>query len=60
MGGDSGEIFDGWYDAEGNRVDVLVSYFSFTPAIYDEDGNFLGYDWDAARTPFTLYAHWKE
>ena len=59
-GGDSGEVFEGWYDAEGNRVDVLVSYFSFTPAIYDEDGNFLGYDWDAARTPFTLYAHWKE
>lgn len=55
-----GYVFDGWYDAAGNRVDLLVSYFSFTPALYNEDGSFAGYDWNATAEPFTLYAHWKE
>lgn len=55
-----GYVFDGWYDKDGNRVELLVSYFSFTPALYDEAGNFVGYDWNAERTPFTLTAHWKQ
>ena len=53
-----GMVFDGWYDEAGNRVDLLVCYFSFTPALYDEEGTFLGYDWDSAGT-VTLTAHWK-
>lgn len=53
-----GMVFDGWYDENGNRVDVLVSYFSFTPMTYDSEGNFTGYDWNQSNT-VTLTARWK-
>lgn len=53
-----GYAFDGWYDKDGNRVDMLVCYFSFVPALRDENGNFTGYDWGKNDT-VTLYAHWK-
>ena len=53
------ETFDGWYDEAGNRVDMLVCYFSFTPMLTNEDGSFAGYDWSAARVPVRLTAHWK-
>ena len=53
-----GKTFDGWYDAEGNRVDMLVCYFSFTPEIRDAEGNFRGYDWNRSES-VTLTAHWR-
>lgn len=53
-----GMVFDGWYDENGNRVDVLVCYFSFTPMTYDSEGNFTGYDWDRHNT-VALTARWK-
>ncbi len=51
--------FEGWYDGNGNRVDLLVSYYSFQPALYDTDGTFLGYDWQAEPNPVRLIAQWK-
>ncbi len=54
----SGHEFDGWYDENGNRVDMLVCYFSFTPVVYDSEGNFAGYDWNSEKS-VTLTAHWK-
>ena len=56
---ESGMVFDGWYDSEGNRVDLLVSYFSFATPLYDEDGAFLGYDWSGDYNPIHLTASWK-
>lgn len=53
-----GMVFDGWYDDEGNRVDLLVCYFSFYPMLYNEDGSFAGYDWGSYQ-PVHLTAHWK-
>lgn len=53
-----GYVFDGWYDENGNRVDLLVCYFSFTPMEYDSAGNFTGYNWNEKRS-VTLTAHWK-
>lgn len=53
-----GYYFDGWYDEEGRRVDFLLDYYSFTPYLYDENGAFIGYDWNAAKTPLRLIAHW--
>lgn len=53
-----GFVFDGWYDADGNRVDVLVCYFSFTPILRDSEGNFAGYDWSRSES-VTLTARWK-
>lgn len=50
--------FDGWYDAEGNRVDLLVSFFSFAPVLRNPDGSFAGYDWGSYE-PVYLTAHWK-
>lgn len=50
--------FDGWYDSEGNQVELLVSYFSFVNAIYNADGSFAGYDWGNYE-PVYLTAHWK-
>ena len=54
-----GYTFDGWYDKDGRRVELLSCYFSFTPMIYDSDGKFIGYDWEKGQEPVTLYAHWK-
>ena len=51
-------VFTGWYDADGNRVDLLVCYFSFTPMQYNEAGDFLGYDWSRSQ-PVYLYAGWR-
>jgi len=53
-----GYEFDGWYDENGNRVDMLVCYFSFTPVVYDSEGNFAGYDWNGEETVI-LTARWK-
>ena len=53
-----GFVFDGWYDEEGNRVDLLMDYFSFTPMLYDESGSFQGYDWNSSFT-VRLTAHWR-
>ena len=53
-----GYEFDGWYDEDGNRVEMLVCFFSFTPVQYDAQGNFAGYDWNGEET-VTLTAHWK-
>lgn len=53
-----GYTFDGWYDSSGKRVDMLVCFFSFTPVVYDENGNFAGYDWTQSGV-VTLTAHWK-
>ncbi len=53
-----GWTFTGWYDSEGNRVDLLVCYFSFVPMLYNEDGDFIGYDWNT-YTPVYLTAGWK-
>ena len=53
-----GLVFDGWYDENGSRVDMLVSYFSFTPMVCNADGSFAGYDW-ANKGAVTLTAHWK-
>lgn len=54
-----GYVFDGWYDADGSRVDMLVCYFSFTPYKTDANGGFAGYDWSKKQT-VTLTAHWKK
>ena len=56
---ESGMVFDGWYDSEGNRVDMLVSYFSFATALYNDDGAFVGYQWDGTYNPVYLTAHWE-
>ena len=53
-----GKTFDGWYDAEGNRVEMLMCYFSFTPELRDAEGNFQGYDWGRSEA-VTLIAHWR-
>ncbi len=53
-----GMTFDGWYDEDGNKVELLVSFFSFTPMLYNEDGSFAGYDWNASKT-VKLTAHWR-
>ena len=53
-----GLTFDGWYDAEGNRVDLLMCFFSFYAELRDEDGNFKGYDWGKEET-VVLTAHWR-
>ena len=53
-----GMVFEGWYDENGNRVDMLVCYFSFVPALWNEDGSFAGYDWGSYE-PVRLKAHWK-
>ncbi len=53
-----GKTFDGWYDAEGNRVELLMSFFSFYKELRDADGNFKGYDWNEKET-VTLTAHWR-
>jgi hypothetical protein len=55
---ESGMVFDGWYDAEGNRVELLVSYFSFATAVYNEDGSFAYYEWGDYK-PVRLTARWK-
>lgn len=54
-----GYTFDGWYDADGRRVEMLVCYFSFTPMTYAPDGSFTGYDWSAGQQPITLTARWR-
>lgn len=53
-----GCYFDGWYTENGERVELLMDYFSFTPERYDADGNFLGYDWSVKNT-LKLIAHWN-
>ena len=53
-----GLVFDGWYDDDGNRVDLLVCYFSFVPMTYDSAGNFTGYDWSTMNV-VRLTAHWR-
>ena len=53
-----GLTFDGWYDEDGNKVELLVSFFSFTPMLYNEDGSFAGYDWNASKI-VKLTAHWR-
>lgn len=53
-----GSYFDGWYTEDGERVELLMDYFSFTPELYDADGNFLGYDWSVKNT-LKLIAHWN-
>lgn len=53
-----GCYFDGWYTEDGKRVDFLMDFFSFTPELYDADGNFIGYDWSVKNT-LKLIAHWN-
>lgn len=49
--------FNGWYDEDGNRVDLLMSFFSFYEELRNEDGTFAGYDWNTTET-VTLTARW--
>ena len=42
----------------GPLVDLLVGFFSFYPMVYDEDGNFAGYDW-RTESDVILISHWK-
>ena len=53
-----GKTFDGWYDEEGSRVELLMSFFSFYTELRGEDGSFAGYDWNSQET-VTLTAHWR-
>ena len=53
-----GLTFNGWYDEEGNRVDLLMSFFSFYKVVRDEDGNFEYYDWNSSEEVY-LTARWK-
>ncbi len=53
-----GMTFDGWYDEDGNKVELLVSFFSFTPMVYNEDGSFAGYNWNDSKA-VRLVAHWR-
>ena len=53
-----GLVFDGWYDDDGKRVDMLVCYFSFVPMLQNADGSFAGYDW-GSYVPVHLTAHWR-
>ena len=39
-------------------MDLLVCYFSFTPMLYNEDGDFTGYDWNATQSVY-LTPGWK-
>lgn len=52
-----GYVFDGWYTAEGKRVYMLNSWYSFIGVETNPDGSFAGYNGEF--TPVTLYAHWK-
>ena len=54
-----GYVFDGWYNESGERVDLLLCYFSFTPMTYDANGSFTGYDWSRSEA-VTLTAHWRK
>lgn len=53
-----GLVFNGWYNEDGERVDLLVSFFSFTPMLYDSQGGFEGYDWNRSQSVH-LTAHWR-
>ena len=53
-----GLVFEGWYDDSGNKVELLVCYFSFVPILENEDGSFGGYDW-GSLVPVHLTAHWR-
>lgn len=53
-----GLVFEGWYDGSGNKVELLVCYFSFVPILENEDGSFGGYDW-GSLVPVHLTAHWR-
>ena len=53
-----GYFFDGWYDENGNRVEVLMDYFSFTPYLYDENGKYVDYDWGSPPKTVHLVARW--
>ena len=53
-----GLVFDGWYDDDGKRVEMLVCYFSFVPMLRNADGSFAGYDW-GSYVPVHLTAHWR-
>ena len=54
-----GCFFDGWYDENGKRVEFLIDYFSFTPYLYDENGNYVDYDWSSEPNTVRLIAHWE-
>ena len=54
----SGLDFNGWYDEDGNRVDLLMSFFSFYEELHNDDGTFAGYNWNKSET-VTLIAHWN-
>ena len=52
-----GYVFDGWYDEDGNRVEIL-DYYVYFDAAQNPDGSW-DYDWDDPH-PVHLYAGWKE
>ena len=51
-----GYEFDGWYDEDGNRVEML-DYYVYFDAAQAPDGSWV-YDWDDPH-PVHLYARWK-
>ena len=53
-----GQVFEGWYDSDGNQVELLMCYFSFVSTLKNEDGSFDGYDWGSYE-PVRLTAHWR-
>ena len=53
-----GAVFDGWYNEKGERVELLISFYSFAAKLYDGNGDFVGYDWKSMKEQ-TLTAHWR-
>ena len=49
--------FMGWYDEEGNKVEML-DYYVFFDGVQNPDGSWT-YDWYNPH-PVHLYARWKE
>ena len=55
----AGYIFDGWYNADGERVDLLQSFMSFfEPNAFDENGNAIDVDMNKP-VQIALKARWR-
>ncbi|MBO4419157.1 MAG: hypothetical protein J5789_04975 [Oscillospiraceae bacterium] len=52
-----GMVFEGWYDENGKRVQMLNAWYSFTATKVNPDGSFGGYTGEPIAR--TLTAHWK-
>ena len=51
-----GMKFDGWYDEDGKKVQMLNAWYSFTGTITNPDGSFGGYTGEPIARVLT--AHW--